>query len=50
MEWLSLLLPSFIDLLKALASGDTDGEREAMISMERKIAEKKAADKFGPRP
>ena len=50
MEWLAILLPPFIDLLKSLSAGDTAGERQAMIDMELRIAEKKAADKFGPRP
>ncbi len=50
MDWLTLLLPPFIDLLKAIGEDDTEAEREAMINLERKIAEAKALKKYGPRP
>lgn len=50
MSWLTLLLPVFIDLIRALSAEDPAAERAAMVSMERKIADVKAARKFGPRP
>lgn len=50
MEWLSLLLPPFLDLIKAIAADSQEDERQAMIDMELGIARAKAAKKFGPRP
>lgn len=49
-QWLTLLFPTFLRILEALATGDTDKEREAMIDLQTKIARAKAEKKFGPRP
>ena len=49
-QWLSLLFPTFLKVLEALASGSQEDERAAMIQLQESIARAKAERKFGPRP
>lgn len=49
-EWLSILFPTFLKVLEALAADSPLDERQAMIDLELQIARAKAARKFGPRP
>jgi hypothetical protein len=48
-DWLTLLFPSFLRLLEALAADGPEAERDAMIALQRGIARGRAAKKFGPR-
>jgi hypothetical protein len=49
-QWLSLLFPTFLKVLEALAADSPEEERAAMVDLEIQISRAKAARKLGPRP
>lgn len=48
-DWVTALLPTFLKVVEALASGSEEDERAAMIDLQERISRQKALKKFGPR-